>query len=83
LHIEWNKLKPYHLSLVESWNDNNPTEKLSPELIDLIGFHLNMAYMAGFDELSRKLLDEIVKNDSDKISKYYLRCIIMNYNEID
>jgi len=68
-----------HLSLVESWNDSNNTEKLSDELIDLIGIHLNMAYMAGFDEISHKILEELIRNENSQISKYYLTCIIKQY----
>ena len=44
------------MSLLESWNDNNPKEKLNEELINLISQTINMAYVAGVDELSFVLL---------------------------
>jgi len=67
------------LSLLESWNDSNPKEKLDKDLIDLIDAHLNMAYTSGVDELSFKLLPVLDKKKNSQISKYYIRSLIMNF----
>lgn len=69
------------IALLESWNDNNPKEKLNEELIDLISSGYNMAYVAGVDELSFVLLNKLQADEStcSQISKEYIKSIIMNH----
>ena len=37
------------LDFIDTWNKNNPAERLSPYLISLVGMYLNMAKSIGYD----------------------------------
>ena len=65
------------LAVVDSWTEYHRGETINPELCDIIEQHLNYAYAAGFDELSRKLvvlLDEHIREKYNyQISAKYVK----------
>ena len=69
------------MALLESWNDNNITDQLNPELINLITGTINMAYVCGADELSSMLLGKLETDQStcSQISREYIRGLIMHH----
>jgi len=50
-------------SFIESWNDQNPTRRLDPELIKLLDYHFLLTFVAGLDGLAGYLLKELEKEN--------------------
>jgi hypothetical protein len=58
-------------SIVEIWNENNPTRKLNGDLLPLIKDHIRYAYVAGWEDLRRDIKHILMSRDSEKIDRYF------------
>ena len=47
------------ISLIEVWNDNNPTERLNPDLIRIIDEHLKYAYTTGTEQMNKMIIKRL------------------------
>ncbi len=54
------------LAFLDSWNDSNPTQRLSLELIKLIDYHFHLAFVAGCDGISEYIVKDLKKFNAIK-----------------
>ncbi len=66
------------ISLIESWNDENPKSKLNSELIGLIREHFDYAYTIGMERTFRKINREFNKYTAESKVSHVLMKQILN-----
>jgi len=65
------------ISLIDSWNNENPKSKLSSELLCSIHLHFGHAYTVGYEDAFRIVKNELDKYEySNKMSYVLMRQII-------
>lgn len=57
-------------SFLEEWNEQNPENKLDPDIIKKISSYLRIAYVAGWDD-HRILVDKLLNGPGLSINKYF------------
>ena len=67
------------LSIIEDWNENNLTQKLSPELISIIDVHLRRAFVSGVDAMAAEIIPKLNAQENSQISKHYIKSLIQNF----
>ena len=66
------------ISLIDSWNSENPKSRLSSELICLIRDHFDYAYTVGSERTFRKINREFSKYEANTTVSYVLMRQILN-----
>ncbi len=54
------------LDFCDNWNDSDPIQRLSPEIIELIEYYFHLAFVAGCDGISEYILKDFHRADSIK-----------------
>jgi len=57
-------------SFLEEWNEQNPENKLDPDIIKKISNYLRIAYVAGWDD-HRILVDKLLNGPRLSINKHF------------
>jgi hypothetical protein len=72
------------LALLEEWNEQNPTDRLSTELQEMIEKFFHIAYVAGIDDLSEYILRiiELNKTKARNIPATLVRTSVIDYKPV-